>query len=90
MKLKTGRHTSALKELRKNKKRNLINNAKKSLIKKLSKKFILAVENKNKDDAKTLLSDVFSAYDKAVKTNTIHINKAARKKSSLSKLILSL
>lgn len=90
MKLKTGRHTSGLKELRKSKKRNLINNAKKSLIKTLTKKFVLAVNNKEKDNAKILLSDVFSAYDKAVKTKTIHINKASRKKSTLSKLILSI
>ncbi len=89
-KLKTGRHTSALKELRKSKKRNLVNNSRKSLLKTLSKKVLSAVENKEIDNAKLFLAEAFSAYDKASKTNTIHSNKAARKKSQLAKKVLTL
>lgn len=39
------------------------------------------------DEAKKTLSQVFSALDKAAKKNIIHKNKAARKKSRLSKLL---
>ncbi|MDR0676547.1 MAG: 30S ribosomal protein S20 [Elusimicrobiota bacterium] len=89
-KLKTGRHTSSLKELKKNKKRNKINTSKKSLLKTLSKKVLLAVKNKDIKNAKIFLDESFSAYDKASKTNTIHLNKSARKKSQLAKMVASI
>lgn len=89
-KLKTGRHTSGLKELRKNIKRNKQNTSKKTLLKTLAKKVVSAVENKDKEKATKILNDAFSAFDKAAKTNTIHANKAARKKSQLAKKVADL
>lgn len=71
---------SAIKKLRKDKKRTERNKAKKINLKALIKK---ARENKSAAN----LRDVFSALDKAAKTNLIHKNKASRLKSRLSKLI---
>ena len=50
---------------------------------------ILVLEKK-KDDAKKLLSAVYKSLDKAVKSNVIKKNAAARKKSRLTKLVNSL
>lgn len=89
-KLKTGRHTSALKELRKTVKRNKQNTSKKTFLKTLVKNVLAAVEKKDKQTANEVLNKAFSAFDKAAKTNTIHANKAARKKSQLSKKVATL
>ena len=69
---------SAIKKLRKDRKRTIINKVKKEGLKNLIKK---ARMSKNTDN----LRAVFSALDKAVKTNLIHKNKASRLKSRLSK-----
>ena len=71
---------SAIKKLRKDRKRTIVNKAKKETLKGLIKK---ARVNKNTASLKT----VFSALDKAVKVNLIHKNKSARLKSRLSKLL---
>lgn len=69
---------SAIKKLRKDRKRTLVNKAKKENLKGLIKK---ARAQKTTES----LRSVFSALDKAVKTNLIHKNKASRLKSRLSK-----
>lgn len=69
---------SAIKKVRKDKIRTERNRAKKSVIHTLLKK---ARSEKSLDN----LSKAFSALDKAVKTNLIHRNKAARLKSRLTK-----
>ncbi len=69
---------SAIKKLRKDRKRTLVNKAKKEGLKDLIKK-----ARKQKTPAS--LKAVFSALDKAAKTNLIHKNKASRLKSRLSK-----
>ena len=69
---------SAKKKMRQDKKRTLINKAKKENIKKL-------VKAARKTPSKESLQQVFSALDKAVKHNFIHKNQAARLKSRLSK-----
>ena len=89
-KLKTGRYPSGLKELRKTKKRTILNVSKKSQLKTITKKVFSAVEAKEKDTAQELLQKVFSLYDKAAKTNTISRNRANRKKSQLSSKVVSL
>ena len=71
---------SAIKKLRKDRKRTIVNKAKKETLKGLIKKTRV---NKNTDSLKA----VFSALDKAVKVNLIHKNKSARLKSRLSKLL---
>jgi small subunit ribosomal protein S20 len=90
MKLKTGRHTSALKEARKNLKRRATNKAVKSQIKTAIKKFETALNEKNTDKAKELLGVVSSILDKAAKKNIIHKSNASRKISRLSRRIAKL
>ena len=70
---------SAQKKMRKDVKRTARNAQKKTEIKGL-------IKNTRRDPSKEGLSNVFSALDKAVKTNLIHANKAARLKSRLSHL----
>jgi len=83
-KLKTGRHTSALKEHRKSVKRTKHNRAIKKKIRMLAKKIEQAITNKKLDDAKKLLPECFSAWDKASKVGVIHKHTASRKMSRLS------
>ncbi|OQA91834.1 MAG: 30S ribosomal protein S20 [Elusimicrobia bacterium ADurb.Bin231] len=84
MKLKTGRHTSALKEARKNQKRRIFNRAVKSNIKTAIKKLNIALTNKDSEKINTLFRQVSSILDKAAKRKIIHKNTAARKISRLS------
>lgn len=84
MKLKTGRHTSAIKELRKRATRTRHNRGIKKEIRLIAKKVELAIANKQLDEAKKLLPDCFSAWDKAAKVGVIHQNAASRKKARLS------
>ena len=69
---------SAIKKLRKDRKRTILNKKKKDNLKTLIKKARL-------DNTKENLSAVFSALDKAAKVKLIHKNKASRLKSRLSK-----
>lgn len=76
---------SAKKELRKAKKRRVLNVRRQKTMKdalKNIKKLILAGK---KDDAKKLLSAAYQAIDKAAKRGVIKKNAAARKKSRLMK-----
>ncbi|MDD5688398.1 MAG: 30S ribosomal protein S20 [Elusimicrobia bacterium] len=84
MKLKTGRHTSALKEARKNQKRRLDNRSVKSQIRTMTKKFTVALAAKNINGAAELLKSLSSILDKASKKNIIHKKTASRKISRLS------
>jgi small subunit ribosomal protein S20 len=86
-KLKTGRHTSALKELRKTVKRTIHNRAVKKQIRSLAKQVELAVADKNLEEAKKRLSACVSAWDKAAKAQIIHKNAASRKAARLSSKI---
>jgi len=86
-KLKTGRHTSALKELRKSVRRQERNLSVRTKIKTLVKKVEDAVAKKDAALAKTLLTDAFSQWDKAAKRNVIHANAASNQKARLSKLV---
>lgn len=71
---------SAIKKLRKDKKRTQLNVAKRAHLKEVLKK---ARKNPTPSSVKTAIS----AFDRAVKTNLIHRNKAARIKSALAKLV---
>lgn len=83
-KLKTGRHTSAIKELRKSQSRNAHNRTLKKNIRLLAKQLEQAVVKKSKEEAAKLLPGCFSVWDKAAKVGLVHKNAAARKKSRLS------
>jgi len=89
-KLKTGRHTSAIKQNRKAKKHELWNTSIKSKINTLVKKVEQAVSKKDKKLAQDLLKTAFSAWDKAAKRNIIHSNAASNQKARLSRLVSSL
>ena len=81
---------SALKNIRKNKARYLRNRSVISRLKTLEKQFLSAIENKSKEDAVKASSLFISALEKANKTNIVHKNKIARKKSRCAELISSL
>lgn len=83
-KLKTGRHTSALKEFRKSERRAQHNRFILKKIRVLAKNVETAISGKKLDEAKKLLPEVFSAWDKAAKVGVIHKNVASRKKARLS------
>ncbi|MGA2090810.1 MAG: 30S ribosomal protein S20 [Endomicrobiales bacterium] len=86
-KLKTGRHTSALKENRKANKRAVRNTTIKSKIKTMAKKVEEAVKKNDSAAAQTMLKTAFSTWDKASKRHIIHDNAAANQKARLSKLV---
>jgi small subunit ribosomal protein S20 len=76
---------SALKELRKAKRREIRNKRVKEKIKYLEKKFLKAIALKDKNKAKEFYILLQEALDKAAKRNIIKKNKASRKKSRLAK-----
>ena len=78
---------SAEKRLRTSEKERIRNKSRISALKTFEKKFRSALTSTEKDNAKELLSVIFTKLDKAVKCGTIHKNKAANKKSQLSKLL---
>ena len=88
-KLKTGRHTSALKEARKAKK-----NCKKLLDQKQNKnnckKVEEAVKNNDAKLAQERLNVAFSEWDKAAKSNVIHYKAASNQKARLSKKVAAI
>jgi small subunit ribosomal protein S20 len=78
---------TALKSLRKDKKRHQRNLRIKRDLKKAIKKFQSCLSTKNISEAKTLLSEVFSKLDKAAKKGIIKKNTASRKKSRLNRAL---
>jgi small subunit ribosomal protein S20 len=60
------------------------NRAVSSRLKSLEKRYNAALKTGKKDEAGTALRDALSAFDKAVKTGTIHRGTANRKKSRLT------
>ena len=83
-KLKTGRHTSALKASRQAVRHAEHNLQVRSKIRTLARKVEAAVAAKDAKSAKALLNEAFSAWDKAAKTGVIHSRAASRKKSRLA------
>ncbi|MDR3243915.1 MAG: 30S ribosomal protein S20 [Elusimicrobiota bacterium] len=86
-KLKTGRHTSSLKEARKSKKRADRNATVKSEIKTAVKRVEAAVKAKDLKLAQETLKQLFSKWDKAAKRNVVHYKAAANQKARLSKKV---
>lgn len=81
-KLKTGRHTSALKADRQALRRKYRNRAAVKAAKESSKAVIAA--GGDKAQAEKLLSTASSKWDKAVKSGGVHWKTAARRKSRLA------
>jgi len=80
-------HKSALKRIRRNETKRLLNRYKHKTARNAMKKLR---ETTNKKEAKKLLPEVTSMLDKLAKNNIIHANKAANLKSSLTKYVSSL
>lgn len=85
-KLKTGRHTSALRESRRSLRRKSVNDAWRKRIKAVAKKLKQAVAKKDAEAAKKLIREAFSLWDRAAKKKVIHKNKASNHKSRMMKL----
>jgi small subunit ribosomal protein S20 len=81
---------SAKKRLITSAKARIRNKSRRTAIKTAEKKLRQAVEASDKALAVELLKSVFSKLDKAVKVNTIHKNKASRKKARLQKMVSSI
>jgi small subunit ribosomal protein S20 len=89
-KLKTGRHTSALKAHRQSETHAAHNLDLRSKIRTIARHVEQAVAAKDAKAAQSLLEEAFSAWDKAAKTGVIHWRAAARKKSRLSEHVSKL
>ncbi|NLK21534.1 MAG: 30S ribosomal protein S20 [Epulopiscium sp.] len=59
----------------------------KSKVKTAIKKVVLTAENNNLEEAKIALAKAATEIDKAVSKGVFHKNAAARKKSSLAKIV---
>ena len=81
---------ASVKSIKQDAKRHARNVLAKTNIKKATKKVLEAIANNNTNEAKSLLALADKAIDKAVSSNTIHRNAAARKKSKLAKKVNAL
>lgn len=81
---------SQIKRDRQNKKRTIKNKALKSRIKTAQKNLIASVEEKKLEDARSNLSQLDKALDKAVKKSAVHKNYSANKKSQAARLVNTL
>ncbi len=89
-KLKTGRHTSAIKAWRKSEKLASRNRGVKARIHDTAKDFGALVAKKDMENAQKMLPKAYSLLDKAAKTGTLHWKAAARKKARLAAKIKSI
>ncbi|MCL5129531.1 MULTISPECIES: 30S ribosomal protein S20 [unclassified Algibacter] len=80
-------HKSALKRIRSNESKRLVNKYKHKTTRNAIKKLR---ELTDKSEAETLYPSVVSMLDRLAKTNVIHANKAANLKSGLAKHVASL
>ncbi|OGR60170.1 MAG: 30S ribosomal protein S20 [Elusimicrobia bacterium GWA2_69_24] len=84
-KLKTGRHTGAMKAHRQSQRAALRNRILRKKMRETTKEYMTAVGTKEKQgDAKKLLTSAYSALDKMAKKGTIHWKTASRRKSRLA------
>ncbi|WP_438966719.1 30S ribosomal protein S20 [Flavobacterium sp.] len=80
-------HKSALKRIRSNEKRRVINKYQHKTTRNAIKAIRMATD---KTEAQAKLNEVFSMLDKLAKKNIIHANKASNLKSKLTKHVASL
>lgn len=78
---------SAIKELRKTKKRTVANSNRKRKIRDTLKDIRKSLDAQNIEEAQKMVKDVIKLIDKAAKRNIFHKNTAARKKSRILKAI---
>jgi small subunit ribosomal protein S20 len=80
-------HKSALKRIRSNEKKRVINKYQHKTTRNAIKAIRMATD---KTEAQAKLNEVFSMLDKLAKKNIIHSNKASNLKSKLTKHVASL
>jgi small subunit ribosomal protein S20 len=83
-------HKSTIKRARQAEKRHLRNRAVLTSVKSAMKKVITAVDEKNADEAKTLLREATSALHKAVTKGVLKRNTASRRISRLASTVNAL
>ncbi len=76
---------TSIKDLRKNKRREVVNDRMRSRSKKSVKKFNALLSDNNIDEAKATLKHIYKVLDKAAKKNVIKDGKADRLKGRLTK-----
>ena len=84
------RHKSAMKRMRQDEKRHTRNVSVKSALKTYTKRVEAVIARRDSANAEILLRTAVSALDKAAGKGVIHPNKAARKKSALSRKVHAL
>ncbi|UGQ15928.1 30S ribosomal protein S20 [Borrelia sp. RT5S] len=83
-----GNNPSALKRVRQNLKRNLRNSGVRSELRTVEKRCVGMLREGRREEALEFFRFVSKKLDTAARKGIIHRNKAARKKSSLSVLLL--
>ncbi len=78
---------TAIKDLRRNRKRHLHNLDIKTDLRKTIKQFLALVSAKNATEAQSALKLVHKKLDKAAKRHILHDNTASRRKARFSKLV---
>ena len=81
---------NAIKALRITRRKTLANLDIKTDLRKTLKKFRTLIQQKNKNEAQSILNTVYKKLDKAAKRNILHKNTAARRKSTFSRLVKSI
>lgn len=76
---------SKKKDLRQNVKRRAANRARKSSVRTAMKRVEVAVEAGDADSVREAVTAAYKRIDKAAKTNTLHANTAARRKSLIAR-----
>ena len=89
-KLVKGRHLSAIKRARQSLRRQARNITWASRAKTFEKKLVAAITKKDTAAAKTALVEFMSQIDKAAQKGAVHVKRAARRISSLSKQVANL
>jgi small subunit ribosomal protein S20 len=77
-------HKSAIKRMRQDVRRNVVNRRNRSRLRTAIKALRAAIASGNSDTAKTLLPATISIIDKSTQKGTLHQNAAARHKSRLT------
>lgn len=82
------KNLSAIKRIKTSERNRLINRKYKSVVKTLTKRCLLNIENlesSNLNDVQLSISQVYSKIDKATKKGAFHTNTGARKKARIAR-----
>ncbi len=89
-KKKSARHASAVKRARQTIKRQARNTSTKNQVRTFEKKVLAAIQSGKADDAKKALQAFMSNMDRAAQKGVVHVKRAARRVSRLSKQVSSI